>query len=198
MTTHNQEFAAKIKTYGLHGMTKDAWRRFSDEGYQHYQVILPGFKYNMMDLQAAIGIHQLESIEQGLTRRNQIWEIYNQAFSELPIGTPAPDEPESVHARHLYTLSIDPADCGITRDEFIQRLHERNIGTGVHYVGVHVHPYYRDRFKFGPGDFPNATWISERTVSVPLSPTLTDDDVADVIAAVRASLDQGIAGSKVF
>ena len=110
----------------------------------------PGFKYNMMDLQAAIGIHQLRRVEAGLKRRNQIWYSYNRAFRDLPVGLPAPDEPETVHARHLYTLTVDRARCGMTRDEFMQELHQRNIGTGVHYVGVHLHPYYRDRFKYVP------------------------------------------------
>ena len=188
VTTQDGELAAKIKTYALHGMSKDAWRRFSDEGYEHYQATLPGFKYNMMDLQAAVGIHQLDRVEAGLKRRNQIWQSYNQAFADLPVGLPASDEPETVHARHLYTLTIDRLRCGITRDEFMQKFYERNIGTGVHYVGVHLHSYYRDRFEYLPGDFPNATWISERTVSVPISPKLSDEDVQDVIAAVRAAL----------
>ena len=188
VTTEDGEFAAKIKTYALHGMSKDAWRRFSDEGYHHYQVTLPGFKYNMMDLQAAVGIHQLQRVEAGLKRRNQIWQSYNRAFRDLPVGLPAPDEPETVHARHLYTLIIDQAHCGITRDQFMRKLHELNIGTGVHYMGVHLHPYYRDRFKYVPEDFPNATWMSERTASLPLSPKLSDDDVQDVIGAVKVAL----------
>jgi len=149
---------------------------------------MPGFKYNMMDLQASIGLHQLSRVEPNLIRRNEIWKIYNEAFANLPIGLPAPDEPDTVHGRHLYTLMIEKDRCGVHRDEFIQRLHEQNIGSGVHYLGVHLHPYYRDAFGFSPEDFPNATWISERTVSIPLSAKLTDDDVADVIDAVRASL----------
>lgn len=190
VTTNNPAFADKIKVYALHGMSKDAWKRFSDEGYKHYQVVFPGFKYNMMDLQAAIGLHQLSRVERGLQRRNEIWQRYNEAFADLPVGRPAPDEPDTVHARHLYTLLIDQERCGLTRDEFMQRLYELNIGTGVHYVGVHLHPYYRERFGYQPEDFPNATWISERTVSIPLSPKLSDADVADVIEAVRGILRQ--------
>ena len=185
VTTNNPDFADKIKVYALHGMSKDAWKRFSDEGYRHYQVIFPGYKYNMMDLQAAIGIHQLQRVTAWLERRNEIWQRYNHAFRDLPVGLPAPDEPDTVHARHMYTLSIDQQRCGITRDQFMQRLYERNIGTGVHYVGVHLHPYYRDRFGYRPEDYPNTTWISERTVSIPLSPKLCDDDVEDVIQAVN-------------
>ena len=97
----------------------------------------------------------------------------------------APDEPDSLHARHLYTLMIDEEGCGITRDQFMKELHELNIGSGVHYVGVHLHQYYRERFGYKPEEFPNATWLSERTVSIPLSPKLSNADVADVIVAVR-------------
>jgi len=188
VTTDNPEFAEKFKIYALHGMSRDAWKRFSKEGYKHYQVMFPGFKYNMMDLQAAIGIHQLARVEENLKKRNELWRTYNKAFADLPIGLPAPDEPNTVHGRHLYTLMVDRERCGVDRDQFIQRLHEQNIGSGVHYLGVHLHPYYRDRFGFHPESFPNATWISERTVSIPLSAKLTDDDVGDVVEAVRASL----------
>ena len=185
VTTNNPDFAEKIKVYALHGMSKDAWKRFSPEGYKHYQVVFPGFKYNMMDLQAAIGLHQLARVDQNLKKRNQIWKTYNDAFADLPIGIPAPDENDTVHARHLYTLMVDKDRCGISRDEFMQRLHAAKIGTGVHYIGVHLHPYYQERFGYRPEDFPNATWISERTVSIPLSPKLADSDVNDVVDAVR-------------
>ena len=186
VTTDNEEFADKIKVYGLHGMSRDAWKRYSDEGYKHYQVVVPGFKYNMMDLQAAIGLHQLARVTENLKRRNEIWHRYNEAFADLPLGLPACDEPETVHARHLYTLMVDEERCGISRDEFMQKLHQLNIGTGVHYLGVHLHPYYRERFGYSEQDFPNATWISERTVSIPLSPRLSNTDVEDVVAAVSA------------
>lgn len=185
VTTNNAEYAGKIKVYGLHGMSKDAWKRFSDDGYKHYQVVYPGFKYNMMDLQAAIGIHQLGRVDGWLPRRDEVWQRYNEAFADLPVERPAPDEPDTVHARHLYTLLIDEARCGLTRDQFMLRLHQQKIGTGVHYIGVHLHPYYQERFKFHPNDFPNATYISEHTVSLPLSPKLSDADVADVIEVVR-------------
>jgi dTDP-4-amino-4,6-dideoxygalactose transaminase len=188
VVTSRKEYADRIKILALHGMSSDAWKRFSDEGYKHYQVIYPGFKYNMMDIQAAIGLHQLSRVEANLKRRNEIWQTYSQAFAELPVGVPAPDEPNTVHARHLYTLLIDQEQCGISRDEFMRRLYKRGIGTGVHYIGVHLHPYYREQFGFLPEDFPNATWISERTVSIPLSPKLTEADVEDVIGAVKVAV----------
>lgn len=185
VTTNNPDFADKIKVYALHGMSKDAWKRFSDEGYKHYQVVAPGFKYNMMDIQAAIGIHQMDHLGGWLLRRNEIWQRYNEAFADLPVTLPAEDEPNTVHARHLYTLLIDEQEAGISRDAFMSELHKRNIGTGVHYLGVHLHPYYRDRFGFEPSDFPNATWLSERTVSIPLSPKLKDSDVEYIISTIR-------------
>lgn len=188
VTTNNPDYADRIKMYGLHGMSRDAWKRFSDDGYKHYQVIFPGFKYNMMDLQAAIGFHQLQRVDKWLARRNELWKIYNEAFADLPLELPAPDELETVHARHLYTLMIDEEHCGLNRDQFMQHLHKRNIGTGVHYLGVHLHPYYRDHFGYQPEDFPNATWLSERTVSIPLSPKLSDADVEDVIANITELL----------
>ena len=188
VTTNNPDFADKIKMYGLHGMSRDAWKRFSDDGYKHYQVVFPGFKYNMMDIQAAIGIHQLDRIEAGLQRRNEIWDIYNKAFANLPVCLPAPDEPDTLHARHLYTLMIDEQESGISRDAFMNTRPKMNIGTGVHYLGVHLHPYYIDRFGFKPEDYPNATWVSERTVSIPLSPSLTNEDIEYVIDAVTTVL----------
>jgi dTDP-4-amino-4,6-dideoxygalactose transaminase len=191
ITTNNPDYADKIKMYGLHGMSRDAWKRFSDDGYKHYQVVFPGYKYNMMDIQAALGIHQMQHIDDWLVRRNEIWQRYNEAFADLPVGLPAPDDPDIVHARHLYTLMIDEAVCGISRDAFMNKLHQMNIGTGVHYIGVHLHPYYEDRFGLKPEDLPNATWLSERTVSLPLSPGLSDEDVEDVIAAVRSVISKG-------
>lgn len=188
ITTNNDEWAEKIQVYGLHGMSKGAWQRYSDDGYKHYAVVYPGYKYNMMDIQAAIGYHQLQRIGRYLGMREHIWQRYDKAFQDLPVITPLPPEPDTVHARHLYTLLLDIDRLKITRDEFLQRMHERNIGTGVHFISVHQHPYYRETFGFQTNDFPTATYISERTVSLPLSAKLTDEDVADVIAAVRDAL----------
>jgi len=185
VTTNNPDFARKIKMYSLHGMSRDAWKRYSDADYLHYEVLFPGFKYNMMDLQAAIGIHQFKHINEWLKRRNEIWRRYNEAFADLPVGMPAPDEPDTVHSRHLYTLMIDQKNCGITRDEFIRQMHRFRIGTGVHYIGVHLHPYYKKNFGFKREQFPNASWISDRTVSIPLSAKLSDDDVENVIETIR-------------
>jgi len=182
--TNNEEYANQIKILALHGMTKDAWKRFSDEGYKHYQVVQAGFKYNMMDIQAAIGIHQLTRIDKYWKRRQEIWNKYNNAFKGLPIFTPAPVEPNTRHAYHLYTILLDIDNLKITRDMFLDEMTKRNIGVGVHYIALHLHPYYQRCYGYKRGDFPNAEWISDRTVSIPLSPKLTDEDVEDVINAV--------------
>ena len=186
--TNNEEYADKIKILALHGMSKDAWKRFSDEGYKHYQVVEAGFKYNMMDLQAAIGIHQLKRIGGYWKRREEIWNRYNDAFKNLPVFLPAPVELNTRHAYHLYTLLIDLDHAKITRDKFLDEMTKKNIGVGVHYIALHLHPFYRKEFGYKKGDFPNAEWISERIVSIPLSPKLSDKDVDDVIEAVKTIL----------
>jgi dTDP-4-amino-4,6-dideoxygalactose transaminase len=185
ITTADADVAERLKTYALHGMTGDAWKRFSTQGYRHHDVVYPGFKYNMTDLQAALGLHQLAKVDGWLPRRNAIWRRYNEAFAELPVELPAPDADDCVHARHLYTLLVDEERTGCTRDAFMQRLREMGIGSGVHYRAVHLQPYYRERFGYRPEDFPAAFRISERTLSLPLSAGLSDEDVDDVIRAVR-------------
>ena len=182
--TNNDEYAEKIKILALHGMSKDAWKRFSDEGYKHYQVVDSGYKYNMMDLQAAMGIHQLGRIDCYWKRREEIWNRYNEAFKDLPVFLPVSAESNTRPAYHLYTLLIGLERAKVTRDQFLDEMTKRNIGVGVHYLALHLHPFYQKAFGYKKGDFPNAEWISERTVSIPLSPKLTDEDAGDVIEAV--------------
>ena len=188
VTTDNQEYATKIKIYALHGMTKDAWKRFSDKGYKHYQVIYPGFKYNMTDLQASIGICQLKKIEKYSKRRKEIWFRYNRAFKDLPVFLPAELEPNTRHSFHLYTLLADIDNLTINRDGILNALYQENIGTGVHYVAQHLQPFYAKTFGYKRGDFPNAEFVSDRTISLPLSPKLSDKDVEDVIFAIKKVL----------
>ncbi len=186
--THDPELAARTKMYGLHGLSQDAWKRFSDSGYKHYEVVFPGFKYNMTDIAAALGLCQLPRVERWLTRREEIWAQYDEAFAGLPCWTPAPAEPETRHARHLYTLLVDCGSLDISRDEIMTELHRKGIGTGVHYRSLHLHPYYRERFGFQAEDFPNAAWISERTISLPLSAKLSDENVQYIIQEVKGLL----------
>jgi dTDP-4-amino-4,6-dideoxygalactose transaminase len=180
--------ADRIKVLALHGMSKDAWKRFSDNGYKHYQVVDLGYKYNMMDLQAAIGLHQLQRVEAYWQRRQAIWHRYNKAFADLPIGLPALPEPNTRHAYHLFTILIDENRTGISRDECLERMTANNIGVGVHYLSIPEHPYYQRRFGWRPNDYPNAMAVGRQTVSLPLSAKLTDQDVEDVITAVKRIL----------
>ncbi|UCC41833.1 MAG: DegT/DnrJ/EryC1/StrS family aminotransferase [Candidatus Aminicenantes bacterium] len=186
--TDNEDYANQIKILGLHGMSKDAWKRFSDAGYKHYQVVYSGFKYNMMDLQAAIGIHQLPRVEKYWKRRKEIWDRYNNAFDNLPVFVPAAVEQNTKHAFHLYTLLIDIDRLRISRDQFLSEMTKQNIGVGVHYIALHLHPFYQKTYAYKRGDFPNSEWISDRTVSIPLSAKLTDGDVEDVIGAVSDAI----------
>lgn len=182
---------ARAKILALHGMSKDAWHRFGDAGYKHYQVVECGFKYNMMDLQAAIGIHQLARVEQAWEQRKRIWNRYNEALESLPLELPAAIQANTRHAHHLYTVMVDDARCGIHRDAFLDRMSRQGIGTGVHYLSVPEHPYYQERFDWRPEQWPNAMRIGRQTVSLPISPKLTDDDVTRVINAVKAIVGKG-------
>jgi dTDP-4-amino-4,6-dideoxygalactose transaminase len=190
LITGSEQIATRAKTLALHGMTRDAWRRFGDSGYRHYQVVEAGFKYNMMDLQAALGLHQLGRVEQTYRRRAEVWERYDDAFAGLPCTTPAPPAPDTRHAYHLYTLIVDVDALGCSRDRVLDELTARRIGAGVHYVALHLQPYYKQLLGARAEDFPNATWISERTLSLPLSARLSDEDVEDVIDSVREILSR--------
>jgi dTDP-4-amino-4,6-dideoxygalactose transaminase len=187
--TRREEDAARIKSLALHGLRRDAWGRFSDKGYSHYYVVDCGFKYNMMDLQAAIGIHQLKRVESSWRRRRQIWEQYDQAFADLPVERPISPAPATRHAFHLYTVLVDEQRAGITRDRFVDAMIARGIGVGVHYLSVPEHPYYFERFGWRPEDYPNAMRIGRQTVSLPLSPGLNDAEVQRVVEAVVQTLE---------
>ena len=188
ITTDNATYAEKIQTYALHGMSKGAWKRYSDEGFKHYRIVYPGFKYNMMDIQAALGIHQLKRIEKYLLRREQIWQRYDDAFQNLPLETPPPPEENTRHARHLYSILLRLEELKADRDTIQQALYQENIGTGIHFISLHLHPYYQETYGYKRDDFPNAAYVSERTISLPLSARLTDEDVDDVIQAVTKVL----------
>lgn len=177
-----------IEMYALHGMSKGAWKRYSDKGFSHYLIKVPGYKYNMMDMQAAIGIHQFKKFEKMQEKRKKIWEKYNKELMDLPVILPAKIDKDTSHAYHLYTILIRPEKLRINRNFFLQALHKENIGAGVHFISLHLHPFYKKLFKFGKNDFPNAAFISDRTVSLPLSAKLTEEDVEGVIQAVRKIL----------
>ncbi len=183
--TNNKEYADKIKILALHGMSKDAWKRFSDDGYKHYEVIYPGFKYNMMDIQASLGIHQLKRIDKYDKQRKLIWDFYDKNLKDLDIRCPSYKGKDIKHVMHLYTILVDQEKSGISRDKFMQEMHLRGVGTGVHYNPVHLHSYYRGAYGYKIGDYPNAEYIGARTVSLPLSAKLTLDDAKRVVKTVK-------------
>jgi dTDP-4-amino-4,6-dideoxygalactose transaminase len=189
LVTDDPEIAAEVERLALHGLSLGAWQRFSDTGFRHYEVVRPGFKYNMTDLQAAMGIHQLPRLDGWIDRRAELWERYDQLLQGLPLLTPPPPEPDTRHARHLYQVLVGP-DAPITRDGLLEALTERNIGTGVHYRGVHLHPFYRDTYGLSPDAFPVATLFSEQTLSLPLSPKISDADQDDVVEALAELLGE--------
>ena len=191
ITTNNEEWSKKIKIRALHGMTSDARMRYANESYKHYQVIAPGFKYNMMDIQASLGIHQLKRLDKNFDRRKEIWNIYNKAFENLPVTTPS-EEKDTVHGRHLYTLLLDLDNLKISRDEFLGEIVRENIGVGVHFISLHLQPYFKETFGLKKDDFPNSAFISERTVSIPFSAKLTEKDVQDVINAITKVLNRNM------
>ena len=178
------EHIDRIKILGLHGMTKDAWKRFGDEGYKHYEVVTAGFKYNMMDLQAALGIHQLRRVEENWLRRQAIWDRYQEAFAPLPVGLPPDPEADTRHAYHLYTLEIDEDACGVSRDALIGKLNEAGIGSGVHYRSLAQQPFYQERFGWRPEDYPVSTKFGNQTISLPIGPNLDDFDVERICDTV--------------
>jgi dTDP-4-amino-4,6-dideoxygalactose transaminase len=185
LTTQNAVWADEIRIRALHGISRDAWKRYSAEGFQPYDTLYPGYKYNMTDLQAALGIHQLARLEANLAIRERYWQRYDQAFATHPLlTTPAAVDPQDRHARHLYTVLLDTDRSGVSRNEFIVRLKTENIGAGIHFTPLHLHSYYVKTFGFTRGRFPVAEFIGDRTISLPLSAKLTDEDVEDVIAAV--------------
>jgi dTDP-4-amino-4,6-dideoxygalactose transaminase len=187
LATSDPELARRAAVLRLHGLDADAWNRYADSKFRHYTCVEPGYKYNLSDMHAALGVVQLPRIEKWLKRREEIWAKYDEAFADLPVTLPAEVPPGSGerHARHLYTLLTDPDRSPVGRDEVLVKLKAMNIGCGVHYLAVHEHGYYRERFGYRSEDFPNAAHVSANTFSVPLSPKLTDKDTDDVIRAVR-------------
>jgi dTDP-4-amino-4,6-dideoxygalactose transaminase len=189
IVAESAELAAEVERLALHGLSLGAWQRFSDAGFRHYEVVRPGFKFNMTDVQAAIGIHQLPQLDHWIGVRAALWARYDELLAGLPLQLPAPVESGSRHARHLYQVLVEP-DAPLTRDELLDGLTERKIGAGVHYRGVHLHPYYRDTYGLAPGDFPVSSAISDRTLSLPLAPNVSEADQDDVVVALAELLSR--------
>ena len=186
VTTDDDDLADDLRIRSLHGLSRDAWKRYSSAGYQPYDVVLPGWKYNMTDMQSALGLHQLRTIEEKLVRRLALWDRYTEALATVEgVVTPSTFS-DGVHARHLYTVLIDPELC--PRDAFIERMRIARVGTGVHFVAAHLHSYFTRELGYSRGAFPEAEYVSDRTVSLPLSSKLTEADVETVLTSVTSVL----------
>ena len=187
--SNNLDNISKIKMLGLHGMSKDAWKRFSDEGYKHYLVEEAGYKYNMMDIQAAIGIHQLKKIEEYSLKRERIWNLYLDEFKNLPIEMAAQVEKDTRHAYHLFIIRVNKNKSGLSRDTFLTEMTKKNIGVGVHYQAIPIHPFYQKTYGWKPEEYPNAVKFGQETVSIPLSAKLNENEIERIIKSVKEVLN---------
>ncbi len=185
VTTDNPEWASRIRSMSLHGLSRDAWNRYSSQGSWYYEILAPGFKYNLTDIAAALGLAQMRKSERFWKVRCQYAALYDEGFHDLPeiIRPGAADHVQ--HAWHLYVIQLDLDRLRIKRNEFVQQLQENRIGCSVHFIPLHLHPYYRDAWGYRPTDFPTATAVYERTVSLPLYPKMTEGEVRGVIRIVR-------------
>ena len=183
--TGDAELVEKCRTIGHHGMNRDAWKRFDKSGSWYYEVVLPGFKYNMTDLQAAIGLHQLDRLQGFQERRREVVDAYAAGFQDLACLELPTERPEQESSLHLYVLRLHLEQLRIDRNAFIEKMMERNIGVSVHYLPVHMHPFYRDKYGYQPEACPVAADAFQRMLSLPLHPGLSDADLQDVVSAVR-------------
>lgn len=182
--TGDAGLAEQMEMLRLHGITRDAWKRYGDQGSWYYEVLLPGYKYNMTDLQAALGLHQLAKQEQFLSLRERYAAMYTEAFDQLPEVSAPYVKPHVRSAWHLYVIQLELERLTIDRGQFIEALRRENVGTSVHFIPLHLHPYYRQTYGFQRGDFPIAESAYDRVVSLPLYPRMSEEDVGDVIEAV--------------
>ena len=184
LTTDNREWAKNVRSMSLHGISKDAWKRHSSKGQWYYEIIAPGYKYNMSDMAAAMGLAQLKKAERMWKRRKEIAQRYNEAFAHHPAFQLPTVRPNVQHAWHLYMLRLNLEHPNIDRAQFISALKKRNIGVSVHFIPLHLHPYYRDTYGYEPEDFPVAYREYQREISLPIYSKMSNRDVQDVIEVV--------------
>lgn len=185
LTTENNEWAEKIRILRLHGISRDAWKRYTNEGSWYYEIIDAGFKYNMTDIQAALGIAQLKKVDLMWEKRKMISKRYTQAFNSMPEITPPYVKNDRESAWHLYVLKLNLEMLKIGRNQFIEELKNRGVMTSVHFIPLYRHPYYKNKFCYNFSEFVNSEYIYERIISLPIYPSMTDDDVDRVIEAVK-------------
>jgi perosamine synthetase len=184
-TTENPEWSERMRVMSLHGISRDAWKRYTAEGSWYYEILYPGYKYNLTDVAAALGIQQLKKCEHFWNLRQRCVKWYNEGFKDVPEITAPYVSADVQHAWHLYVIQLNLEQLRISRNEFIDQLRAANIGTSVHFIPLHLHPYYRDTFGYRPQDCPSASAVFERIISLPLYPKMTEAEVQRVIEAVR-------------
>ncbi len=184
IAVNDDDLAKKMRLLSLHGMSLDAWKRYSNSGSWYYEVVLPGYKSNMTDIQASLGLHQLRRLDNFIEARQRYAKIFDEAFAELDEIQLPITHPERNHVYHLYVIRLNLERLLIDRSQFVEELRKRNIGTSVHFIPVHLHPFYREHFGYRKGDLPTAEHLYDRIISLPLYPSMTDTDVQDVITAV--------------
>jgi dTDP-4-amino-4,6-dideoxygalactose transaminase len=185
ITTNDDALAARLRLLALHGMSRDAWKRYTEAGSWYYEVVEPGYKYNMMDIQAALGIHQLRRLDGFIKRRQELAAFYDTAFAKVRGLLLPPRLPGRNHTFHLYPIQLKDGSLDLNRAQFIDELQSRKIGTSVHFIPLHRHPFYRERYGYQLSQFPVAEDIYQGLVSLPLYPKMTDQDANDVVTAVR-------------
>jgi dTDP-4-amino-4,6-dideoxygalactose transaminase len=186
LTTDDDQLAERVRLLSLHGLSRGAWNRYTAGGSWAYQVLAPGFNYVMTDIQAAIGIHQLRRLDEFQARRTHLAGLYNELLADVPeVVRPPVRDDDLVHPWHLYPVRLAAGRLAIGRDAFIDELRGRGIGTSVHFIPLHLHPYFRETLGVGPGDFPVAERVFEGLISLPLYPRMQDADVERVVAACR-------------
>ncbi len=190
LTTDDDGYAERIRIMSLHGISKGAWNRYSKEGSWYYEVLQPGFKYNLPDVLSAIGISQLKRSESLLEIRMRHAEVYSHAFRDMP-GIELPEVSSDVeHSWHLYIIKLNLEMLSIDRDRFIEELRSRGVFASVHFIPLHLHPYYRGKYGYTPSDFPRAESQYKRMLSLPFYPKMTDEELDYVIETVREVLDR--------
>ena len=189
-TTENAEWAERMRIMSLHGISRDAWKRYTAEGSWYYEILYPGYKYNLTDVAAALGLQQLKKCDRFWEQRQRCAAWYNEGFKDVPEITVPYVAPDVQHAWHLYVIQLNIEQLRINRNQFIELLRKENIGISVHFIPLHLHPYYRDTFGYRPEDFPNASTVFERIISLPIYPRLTEEDVERVIDTVRGLVKQ--------
>lgn len=190
LTGTDPTWAERVETLIMQGLSAGAWRRYNEATPRHYEVVVPGYKYNMTDIQASLGLHQVDLIDARREARARVWQLYDEALAGLPMILPPPPADGTVHARHLYTPLLDLDVLGTSRDHIRAELQAEGVTSGIHFVPLHRHHYYRSTFGYAADDFPDSTWIGDRTLSLPLSPHLTTDDAVYVADAVRRVLSR--------